>query len=309
MSKKCGLREPVRKASPRFSLQPVSHKQAAALCRQRRTCALRSGSNESGGSVTSTYTSYRLISQDIGKSLERVSKQPDVARETEYYRAKIGDVKSIDDFMADTRLYNYALKAHGLEDMAYAKAFIRKVLTEGATDKNAFANKLSDSRYTDFAKSLNFADLGAAATSVDAAQSGVITKYTRQTLEQEAGDDNNGVRLALYFERKAPTIKSGLDFLADDALAQVFRTAYNLPDEFAGADVEKQAALIEKTIDVKDLQDPEKVGKLLERFTIMWEMQNPSTTYDPLAVFGSSSGYGISADLLISINSLKLGGK
>lgn len=196
--------------------------------------------------MTSTYTSYRLISQDIGKSLERVSKQPDVARETEYYRAKIGDVKSIDDFMADTRLYNYALKAHGLEDMAYAKAFIRKVLTEGATDKNAFANKLSDSRYADFAKSLNFADLGAAATSVDAAQSGVITKYTRQTLEQEAGDDNNGVRLALYFERKAPTIKSGLDFLADDALAQVFRTAYNLPDEFAGADVEKQAALIEK---------------------------------------------------------------
>lgn len=259
--------------------------------------------------MTSTYTSYRLISQDIGKSLERVSKQPDVARETEYYRAKIGDVKSIDDFMADTRLYNYALKAHGLEDMAYAKAFIRKVLTEGATDKNAFANKLSDSRYADFAKSLNFADLGAAATSVDAAQSGVITKYTRQTLEQEAGDDNNGVRLALYFERKAPTIKSGLDFLADDALAQVFRTAYNLPDEFAGADVEKQAALIEKTMDVKDLQDPEKVGKLLERFTIMWEMQNPSTTYDPLAVFGSSSGYGISADLLISINSLKLGGK
>ncbi|MEK1869272.1 MAG: flagellar biosynthesis protein FlgF, partial [Ensifer adhaerens] len=27
-----------------------------------------------------------------------------------------------------------------------------------------------------------------------------------------------------------------------------------------------------------------------------------------LAVFGSSSGYGISSDLLLSINSLKLGG-
>lgn len=289
--------------------QSVSHKQAAAICRQRRTCALRSGSNESGGSVTSTYTSYRLISQDIGKSLERVSKQPDVARETEYYRAKIGDVKSIDDFMADTRLYNYALKAHGLEDMAYAKAFIRKVLTEGTSDKNAFANKLSDNRYADLAKSLNFAELGKAATATEAAQSGTIEKYTRQTLEQTAGDDNNGVRLALYFERKAPTIKSGMDFLADDALAQVFRTAFNLPDEFAAASVEKQAALIEKSIKIKDLQDPEKVGKLLERFTIMWEMQNPSTTYDPLAVFGSSSGYGISPDLLISINSLKLGGK
>lgn len=199
-----------------------------------------SGSNESGGSVTSTYTSYRLISQDIGKSLERVSKQPDVARETEYYRSKIGSVKSVDDFMADTRLYNYALKANGLEDMAYAKAFIRKVLTEGTADKNAFANKLSDSRYSDLAKSLDFASLGAAATATEAAQSGIISKYTRQTLEQEAGGDNNGVRLALYFERKAPTIKSGLDFLADDALAQVFRTAYNLPDEIAAGSVENR---------------------------------------------------------------------
>ena len=232
--------------------------------------------------MTSTYTSYRLISQDIGKSLERVSKQPDVARETEYYRSKIGDVKSIDDFMADTRLYNYALKAHGLEDMAYAKAFIRKVLTEGTTSKDAFANKLSDSRYADLAKSLDFVSFGAATTATEAAQSGVISKYTRQTLEQEAGDDNNGVRLALYFERMAPNIKSGLDFLADDALAQVFRTAYNLPDEFAAADVEKQAALIEKTINIKDLQDPEKVGKLLERFTVMWEMQIPRRPTIPL---------------------------
>lgn len=259
--------------------------------------------------VTSTYTSYQLISQDIGKSLDRVSRQPDVARETEYYLSKISDVKSIDDFMADTRLYNYALKAHGLEDMAYAKAFIRKVLTEGVTDKDAFANKLSDSRYADLAKSLNFAADGADATSTEAAKAGIVSKYTRSTLEQEAGDDNTGVRLALYFERMAPTITSGMDFLTDDALAQVFRTTFNLPDEFAATDVDKQAALIEKTINIKDLQDPEKVGKLLERFTIMWEMQNPSTSYDPLAVFGSSSGYGISPDLLISINSLKLGGK
>ena len=36
-------------------------------------------------------------------------------------------MKSIDDFMKDTRLYNYAMKAFGLDDMAYAKAFMRKV--------------------------------------------------------------------------------------------------------------------------------------------------------------------------------------
>ena len=54
-----------------------------------------------------------------------------MALETAYYLKHIGDVKSIDDFIKDTRLFNYAMKAFGLEDMAYAKAFMRKVLVEG----------------------------------------------------------------------------------------------------------------------------------------------------------------------------------
>lgn len=259
--------------------------------------------------MTTTYTSYRLISQDIGKSLDRVAERPDVARETEYYLANIGNIKSVDEFMEDSRLYNYALKAQGLDDMAYAKAFIRKVLTEGVKNEDAFANQLSDSRYADLAKTLNFAEFGAAATSFDAAQQGVVDKYARETLEQDAGTDNAGVRLALYFERTAPTMTSAMDILADDAMTKVFLTAFQLPSELIGSDIDKQAALIEKTIDIEDLKDPEKVGKLLERFTIMWEMENPSETYDPLTVFGSSTGYGISPDLLISINSLKIGGK
>ena len=41
----------------------------------------------------------------------------------------------------------------------------------------------------------------------------------------------------------------------------------------------------------------------------MWELENPSGTYDPLTAFRSSSLTGISTDLLISINNLKLGGR
>lgn len=259
--------------------------------------------------MTTTYTSYRLISQDISKSLGRVAEKPDVARETEYYLSKIGSIKSVDDFMADSRLYNYALKAHGLEDMAYAKAFIRKVLTEGVASDDAFANKLSDSRYAELAKTFNFAAYGEAATSFDKAQKGVADSYLRQTLEQDAGDDNAGVRLALYFERKASTITSGMSVLADDALAEVVRVALGIPAEVAASDVDKQAAFIDKSLKIADFQDPEKVGRFLERFTAMWELQNPSDNYDPLAVFGASAGHGISPDLLLSINSLKLGGR
>jgi hypothetical protein len=258
--------------------------------------------------LITTYTSYTMISRDLNKSLARVAEQPDVARETEYYLSKIGDIKSVDDFMADSRIYDYALKAHGLEDMAYAKAFIRKVLTEGIDDKDAFANQLSDSRYSALVKSLNFSAHGAAATAFDAAQKGVVDKFQRQTLEEDAGSENMGVRLALYFERMAPTVKSGMEILADDALSQVVRTAFQMPDEIMAGDVDRQAEYIEDVLDIDELQDPTKVGKFLERFTAMWELENPTDTYDPVSLFTPSTS-GISADLLISINNLKLGGK
>ncbi|MFP5076358.1 DUF1217 domain-containing protein [Rhizobium sp. YIM 134829] len=259
--------------------------------------------------MTTTYTSYRQISADLPTSLKRVAEQPDIKRESEYYLKTIGSVKTIDQFFADTRLYNYAMKAHGLEDMAYAKAFMRKVLTEGIDNDKAFAKQLTDSRYADLVTSLNFARNGEAATSFEAAQKGVVDKYNRQTLEQEAGADNSGVRLALYFERMAPSITSAYGLLADDALAQVTRTLIQMPDEAAAADIDRQADMIGQAINIADFKDPKKLGKMMERFTALWEAKNPSDATDPLAVFGGGRNTGISADLLLSINTLKLGGR
>jgi hypothetical protein len=259
--------------------------------------------------VTTTYTSYKLISSDLQMSLKRVSEQPDVKRETEYYLSKIGSIKSIDEFFADSRLYNYAMKAHGLDDMAYAKAFMRKVLTEGIDDKAAFANQLSDTRYKELAESLNFARHGELATTFERAQKGVVDKYTRQTLEVSVGEDNTGVRLALYFERMASSITSGYSIIADDALAQVVRTALQLPAEFAATDIDHQAAYYEDALNLEEFKEPAKLGKFLERFTSMWEIENPSGSYDPMTVFQPSSLTGISTDLLLSINNLKLGGR
>jgi hypothetical protein len=114
--------------------------------------------------VTTTYTSYRLIAQDIPRSIERIASQPQVARESEYYLSRISEIKTIDEFMADTRVFNYAMKAHGLEDMSYAKAFMRKVLTEGIETESTFANQLADSKYRDFAETYNFVRHGGTAT-------------------------------------------------------------------------------------------------------------------------------------------------
>lgn len=371
--------------------------------------------------MINTYTSYQLITRDMNQSLDRVQNQPMVQRETEYYLENITKVKSIDDFLGDDRLFRFAMKAHGLEDMAYAKAFMRKVLEEGLDDPNSFANKLTDKRYQEFAKSFNFVRHGADTTIYNAAQQGTvqnylleavangvaidnpvlkentayyqaniasvrsiddflrddrifqfamrahgfdgdlpskqvvrtmleggiddpdspankssderfaklvesfnfarygedattinpaqkpaIDKYMRQTLEEDAGRQNEGVRLALYFERMAPKMTSYFEILGDRAIGSVVRTILGLPDEIAQLDIDKQVALIKSRIDIEDFKDPEKLQDLLTRFTTMWEINNP--TASPQAMITTlfqPPQFGISPDVMMAIAKMR----
>lgn len=261
--------------------------------------------------MVNTFTSYSMISADLTKSIERIKSQPMVERETEYYLENIAKVKSIDDLVSDTRLFRYAMKAHGLEDMAYAKAFMVKALEGGLDDKDSFANKLSDKRYAEFVETFNFARHGEATTAFTRAQQGTVDKYLRQTLEEDAGASNEGVRLALNFARNAADITNAYDILANTAYSKVVRTVLGLPDSFATADIDKQAALIEKRIDLEDFKDPEALDKFLSRFTTMWELENPTSTQSTsmAALFSQPVEYGISSDVMMTLQGLKLGGK
>jgi hypothetical protein len=260
--------------------------------------------------VLTTTASYRLLASDLTRSLERTASTPTVERDSARYLDRIGDIKSIDDFLADDRVYSYAMKSFGLGDMIYAKAFMRKALEGGVDDKESFANSLSDKRYRDFVETFNFARYGETATVFTRTRQGTVDRYVRQTLEEAAGDQNQGVRLALYFQRKAATISDTYAILADPALLKVVQTALNIPAETATMSVDRQAALIESKLKLADLKDPEKLEAFLTRFTSLWEIQNPTaTTASPatLLIGGPIEG-GISADLLFSLQNLKLGG-
>lgn len=214
---------------------------------------------------------YNMITGDLRKSLGRAAAKPCVEQESAYYLAHIGGIQSAGDFLASDRLYRYAMKAHGLEDMIYARAFMRKVLEEGAQAAGSFALQLSDTRYRDFAVAFDFAGLGAAATRTFAAQQGTVEKYVRQVLEDDTGTQNEGARLALQFERKAPGVTSAYDILADTELLRVVQVAFSIPDELALLDIDQQAAVIRAFLNIDDLRNREKLSAFLNRFTMCWQ--------------------------------------
>lgn len=236
-------------------------------------------------------------------------KPPDsyVKAETDYYQANVTKLTSIDDLMADKRLLNYALSAFGLDPQTEDPARLRSLLEGGIQDPNSPANKLSDKRYASFVAAFNFEQYGEQATTYVAAGQPAVDKYLRQTLEENAGQTNEGVRLALNFQRKAPDITNWYDVLADKALATVVRTALGLPDSFATADIDKQAALFESKLDISDFTDPVKLSKFLTRFTSLYEVSHPtaSAVTSVSVLFAQPTTIGISTDLMIAMQNLR----
>ncbi|WP_068082100.1 DUF1217 domain-containing protein [Polycladidibacter stylochi] len=251
---------------------------------------------------------YGMIARDMSKTLALTKSDPMVTRESAYYLEHIREIKNVDDFIKNDRIFNYAMKAMGLEDMAYAKGFMKKALKEGIADKDSFANKLSDPRYKEFVKVFNFAEYGETATNFTSSQTAIVDKYVEMTLEINEGNENEGVRLALYFKRKSTGIKSPYELLADPALYKVIRTAIGMPDQMVGTDVDKQANYIKNKLDMKVFKNPNEVDKLINKFTALYDVLNNINTSPTLQLFTGNAFAGVNPNTLASFNAIKFGG-
>ena len=263
--------------------------------------------------MTSTTASYLSIAGNLGRYQGATEANPSVRSDTAHYLANIGKVKSISDFVNDYRLLSYALTAFGLQGETNAKGLITKVLQGGVSNSGALANTLTDPSFTAFAAAFDFVGKGASAvTSSAAATTGTAAQYVEQTLEATQGQRNQGVQLALYFARVAPTVTSTYGLLADASLLKVVQTAYGIQPS-ASIDIDTEAATLGKIINVADLKDPAKLQRVIERFTANHDLQgdNTSSSTSSIALIfaaPSATTSGFSSDLLLSIQGLRRGG-
>jgi hypothetical protein len=224
--------------------------------------------------MTGTVARYQQIVRNVDRTLGTLSQRADVKRESGYYLANIRNVKSADELLNNDRLYNFAMTAFGLKDMIYGKAFMRKVLTEGVDGPRSFALQLSDPRFRDFAEAFNFARYGGTATAFDRVQQGAVDRYLRIQLEADVGRNDEGLRMALYFQRKAPDVSSVFGLMGDRALYKVIQTALGLPAAYSNTDIDTQAAFIRSKINIEDFRSPEKLEAFVTRFAAKWQAAN-----------------------------------
>lgn len=233
--------------------------------------------------------------------------------ESQYYDETIDTIETVDQFLADRRLVDYVTRAYGFDREQLSTTVLRQIFTSDIDDPRSFVNIGTNTRFREMASAFNFKTDGTAKRVVLglAQDTNAVREmqdlYIRQTMEQTAGDQNPGVRLALYFQRKASSITSAYSILADKALLQVVLTALQLPESITQADIDMQAKMLNNRLDMDDFKDPEKVEKFLSRFTALYDLQNPQQGPSiPSILLGDTGIIGLGQDLLTSIQATRI---
>jgi hypothetical protein len=239
--------------------------------------------------MTTTTSAYLSIANNLPKAQAMTAKEPAVQTASAYYAANIGKVTSVDDLVGNYRLLSYALNAFGLSAQINSPALIKQVLEGGVSNPNSLANTLPQWRA--FAKAFNFVANGAASISTPTAVATTESDYVEQQLENNEGQQDVGVQLAMYFNRVAPTVTSEYGILADKNLLNVVETIFGLPTAFSAENIDVQAKTLSELLPLSDLTQPKQLQQLTERFTAQYDStyNSPGSTATPLTVAGSSS--------------------
>jgi hypothetical protein len=230
------------------------------------------------------------------------------------YQEAIAGIDRVSDLLANRNMVDFILLAKGLDPKKVSTEYLKKIFASDLNNPKSFANTESDPRFAEIAASFNFDSKGNVTrlTMMGPQKRDQFRQtqanYTQQSLELQQGDTNPGVRLALYFQRKAGDITSAYDILADKALSEVFRTTFDLPDSMSAMPIDQQAKFVDKLMKIKDLSDPAKLAKLLNRFTAMYDIRNNQSAgqaQSPLLDLFQGSSSGISDSTYLAIAKLR----
>jgi len=196
----------------------------------------------------SGYAGWRFLERTLDNQQSAFSKSLPVARATDYFRANIANVRTVDDLVNDRRLLSVALGAFGLDDDINNKFFIRKILEDGTIKDNALANRLADNRYADLSRAFGFGDRPLPRTTLSSFATETISRYERQQFEKAVGTQDNNMRLALNLQSGLADIagrnsSDGAQWFAmmgNLPLRKVFENALGLPASIGTIDVDRQ---------------------------------------------------------------------
>ncbi|QCO55320.1 DUF1217 domain-containing protein [Pseudorhodobacter turbinis] len=252
----------------------------------------------------SGYSGWAFLKRTLPEQKEAFQASATLARDEDYFRAKIGSIQTAEDLVSDHRLLTVALGAFGLDDDINNRFFIKKVLKDGTLDSSALGNKLADKQYLALSASFGFGDSAIPSTQNPGFADEILTAYQDRQFETAVGEQDENLRFALNAERELAVLASRdssedtkwFTVMGNEPLRQVFEKALGLPSSFATLDLDMQLKTLKAKTEkafgdssVAQFSDPANLDDLVKKFLIRSEA---------MASFSSTSGASIALTLL-----------
>jgi len=195
--------------------------------------------------------SWRFLQRTYDTQFEAFSKNTILQRDADYFRENIASATTAEELVGDSRLLTVALGAFGLQDDVANRYFIQKVLEDGATNEDALAMRLSDTRYREMSEAFGFGPGEFVKTGLSTFTEAIIDRFQTNSFEVAAGQQNDAMRAALYAQRQLgdiATMSGSTDtkwftIMGDPPLRQVFEKALNLPSSIGQIDIDQQLGI------------------------------------------------------------------
>ncbi len=234
------------------------------------------------------YGGWQFLKRTMDAQQAQFARSPILQREAAHFRDRIGQIDSAEALVADRRLLRVALGAFGLEAEMPKRFLLRKVLEGGTEDPGALANRLSDSRFAEFARAFGFGDAGGPRTRDAGFADRILNAQKTRQFEVAVGNQDNNLRLALNLRRDLTELAASdrsdrakwFTVLGTPPLRQVFETAFGLPRSFGALDIDRQLAVLQTRTrqafgsdSIGQFAEPAATEQLVRQFLLRADLQ------------------------------------
>ncbi len=232
---------------------------------------------------------WRFMQRTQETQLAAFSTSAELNREIEYFKANISKITSAEELVKDFTLFKVALGAFGLEEKVADKFFMKKVLEEGSENSEAFALRLTDTRYREFAEAFGFGNASGSQLQLSDFGSRMTDQYKILQFEKAVGESDSSMRLAMTLERdigdlandSAAGTTAWFLLMGNPPLREVFETAFGMPKSIGQLDIDRQREVFQEANDrmfgsssMDVFKDPENIDKLLRNFFAREQISN-----------------------------------
>lgn len=235
------------------------------------------------------YAGWAVLKRTLPTQAAAFNASSELKRDEVYFRAKIGQITTAEQLVADRRLLKVALGAFGLDNDINNKFFIRKVLEDGTLNTAALSNRLADKQYQKLSATFGFGDFAVPSTKLSDFPDKILTAYRTRQFEVAVGERAPDLRLALNVQRELPALAAKTNssenakwftVMGSAPMRKVFEKALGLPSSLGILDLDKQLETFKAKAKsqlgndaIAQFTDPAKVEGLVRRFLLRAEAE------------------------------------